>query len=347
MTDQTGPIYPDIAVPATGDGSASTIAPGVLWLRMPIDSRIEHINVWALAHGDRWVLVDTGLRGAATAKAWRDAFAATVKGRVDRVIVTHMHPDHGGMAGWLAQMHAAPLAMSALEYYQLRALCEDSTKQAPDQAIGFYRAAGWDEAQIDQYRARFGQFGKYIYPLPSSFEALREGQVLEIGGRGWQVLVGRGHSPEHVLLYNADDRLLISGDQVLPTISSNVSVYPQEPRADPLTDWLQTLARLRDAVPDDVLVLPSHGRPFRGLHARIAALIEGHEAGLQRLLTHLDAPKRAVDVFPALFRRPITDDLLGLATGESLAHLACLRTRAHATCQPDDHGVTWWQASGG
>jgi glyoxylase-like metal-dependent hydrolase (beta-lactamase superfamily II) len=344
VSDKTDPVYPDLDPPATGDGSVCAIAPGVGWLRMPLNGRIEHINVWALADGDGWVVVDTGLRTPETGQAWRQAFAETLIGGVRRVIVTHLHPDHAGMAGWLGQMHQAPLAMSALEYYQLRALCEDSAKQAPAEAIAFFRAAGWDEAQIDHYRARFGLLGKYIYPLPSSFEALRAGARLRIGDKVWQVLVGRGHSPEHVLLYDPQDRLLISGDQVLPTISSNVSVFPQQPEGDPLTDWLETLGEIRQTVPDDVLVLPSHGKPFRGLHARIADLINGHEAGLQRLLSRLDTPQRAVDVFPALFRRPITEPLLGLATGESLAHLACLRSRGLADCRKDDQGVNWWQA---
>jgi glyoxylase-like metal-dependent hydrolase (beta-lactamase superfamily II) len=249
------------------------------------------------------------------------------------------------MAGWLAQKQPARLWMTRLEYLTLRVLTSYTGQEAPEEAIQFYKAAGWDEEALDHYRARFGEFGKAVYPLPDSFQALGHAQRLLIGGREWIVVVGSGHSPEHALLYCPAAKLLISGDQVLPEISSNVSVQPLEPDADPLTDWLTTLKAIRARVPDDVLVLPSHGKPFRGLHARIDALVEGHETGLEKLRALLATPKRAIDVFPALFKREIHRGLLGLATGESLAHLACLRTRRLATEECDSAGIRWWRAS--
>lgn len=308
---------------------------------------IEAINVWALADGDGWTIIDTGLRSTETAAAWRKAFAATLKGRpVRRIIVTHLHPDHSGMAGWLARKQPARLWMTRLEYLTLRVLADDTGQEAPHEAIDFYKKSGWDDDALDHYRARIGDFGKMLYPPPDSFHALEHGQQLMIGSREWMVVVGKGHSPEHAMLHCAEARLLISGDQVLPTISSNVSVQPLEPEADPLTDWLQSLAAIRRNLPDDVLILPAHGQPFYGLHARIGALLEGHERRLERLFALLETPKRAIDVFPALFKRHIDRNLLGLATGESLAHLACLRSRGLAVDVVDDNGICWWQASG-
>jgi len=250
-----------------------------------------------------------------------------------------------GMAGWLASRHGTQLAMSPLEYYMLRALVPELGHGEPPELRAFYRAAGWSEAELDEVLAGLGAFGQIVAPLPSQFAALREGQRLTIGARSWEVLMGQGHSPQHALLHCAADGLLISGDQVLPDISSNVSVYPQEPAADPLSDWLASLAAIRRRVPDDTLVLPAHGRPFRGLHARIDALIDGHERGLARLHARLTEPQRAVDVFGALFRQKIGPRTLQMATGECLAHLACLGTRGLATCAPDAAGIGWWQAA--
>lgn len=338
--------YPPLEEPEVGEGTATEVAEGVFWLKMPMGGSIGAINLWALADGDGWTIVDTGLRTTETSAAWRLAFASTLGGRpVTRIIVTHLHPDHSGMAGWLAQKQPARLWMTRLEYLTLRVLAAYTGQEAPEEAIGFYRAAGWDEDALDHYRARFGEFGKMLYPLPNSFHALDDGQRIMIGDREWIVVVGKGHSPEHALLYCPQAKLLISGDQVLPQISSNVSVQAMQPDADPLTDWLETLDAVRRRVPDDVLVLPSHGRPFFGLHGRIGALIEGHEAALVRLLELLERPCRAVDVFPALFKRQIDRKILGLATGESLAHLACLRTRELAFDAVDRDGIRWWRAS--
>jgi glyoxylase-like metal-dependent hydrolase (beta-lactamase superfamily II) len=159
-------------------------------------------------------------------------------------------------------------------------------------------------------------------------------------------VVGCGHSPEHACLYCPELKLMISGDQVLPRISSNVSVFPTEPDGDPLTDWLTSLARIKTQIPNDVLVLPAHNDPFHGLHPRLDHLIEGHERGLVRLREMIAQPKRAVDVFRALFRRQIDEEhLLGLATGESLAHLNCLIARGQAVRERDANGVDWYRTT--
>jgi glyoxylase-like metal-dependent hydrolase (beta-lactamase superfamily II) len=337
-------IHPLEKEPGTGDGSAVVIAPGVLWLRMPLYTALPWINVWAIAEQGGWSIVDTGLHSDRTKEAWTAAFAGALEGApVVRVIATHMHPDHCGMAGWIAERHRTRLWMSRLEYLTCCLMAADTGRPAPNEAVQFYRSAGWDERAIEKYKAKFGFFGGMIYPMPHSYRRISDGETLRMGAHAWQVLVGNGHSPEHACLYCAELKLLISGDQVLPKISSNVSVFPTEPDANPLDDWMTSLAKIAARVPDDVLVLPAHKGPFRGLHARIGELIESHQRGLRSLEHLLEEKKRAVDVFPALFSRPILPELLGMATGEAIAHLNYLTTHGRAVREQDADGVWWWR----
>ena len=335
-------IYPLERTPAYGE--AVEVAPGVLWTRMPLEGALAFINVWAIRDGDGWALVDTGMQTAQTSKAWRQLFSTALGGKpITRVFVTHLHPDHIGLAGWITRKFHCRMWMTRLEYLQCRMLSADTGREAPQDAIDFYRAAGWDEEALENYKARFGGFGKAIYQLPDSYHRLQDGEDIQIGAHSWRIVVGSGHSPEHACLYCPELKLLISGDQVLPRISSNVSVFPTEPDGDPLTDWLTSLARIKTLAPDDVL-LTAHNDPVIGLHARLDHLIRGHERGLERLEKTLAEPKRAVDVFGALFARKIDADLLGMATGEALAHLNCLVGRGRAAPKPDAAGVLWYQA---
>ena len=322
------------------------MVPGVLWLRMPLFAALPWINVWAIADRDGWTIVDTGLKTPATITAWQSAFSQALGAApVTRVVVTHMHPDHCGMAGWIAERFKAPLWMSRLEYLTCRLMAADTGRVAPADGVAFYRAAGWDEAALDRYKTKFGSFGEMIYPLPESYRRIADRDSLRIGAYEWRVVVGSGHSPEHACLYCPQLQLLISGDQVLPRISSNVSVYPTEPDANPLDDWLSSLAAVKNEVPDDVLVLPAHNSPFRGLHARIDELLESHRAALARLESALATPQRAVDVFAALFARPINPGVLGMATGEAVAHLNYLSHSGRAIRELDGDGIGWWRST--
>ncbi len=338
-------VYPFESVPETG--KAIEVAPGVLWIRMPMPGSLSHINVWAVQDGDGWTIIDTGLRTPETTDAWRTLLQGALDGRhLKRVIVTHMHPDHVGMAGWLTRRFECRLWMTRLEYLTCRVLVADTGREAPDDGVAFYRRAGWTEQAIETYRTRFGSFGKSVYALPDSIRRLHDGERLRIGEHDWRVVVGNGHSPEHACLYCEDLRLLISGDQVLPRISSNVSVFPTEPDGDPLGDWMASLEKIEREVPDDVLVLPSHNEPFRGLHARLRWLARGHHRGLERLRRSLAEPRRAIDVFGALFARKIGTDghLFSMATGESLAHLNYLLHQGLARASEDENGVAWYQS---
>lgn len=336
--------YPFEAPPETG--TILEVASGVFWVRMPLPFALKWINLWLIEDGAGFALVDTGVALEETREIWRTIFKDALGGRpITRVICTHMHPDHIGLAGWITRKFDCPLLISRLEYVTCRMLVADTGRDAPEDGVRFYRAAGWDEDALDSYRVRFGGFGKAVSRLPDSYRRLSDGDALVIGGRPWRVVVGCGHSPEHACLWQEELKVFISGDQVLPRISSNVSVFPTEPEADPLTDWIESCAKLRRLVPDDVLVLPSHNEPFHGLHARLTHLIESHERSLLRLHKRLaEGEKRAVDLFGALFARQIGPDLLNMATGETLAHLNCLIRRGRAVRRMAAEGVAHYAA---
>ena len=314
---------------------------------MPMPGALSHINLWAIEDNNSWTIVDTGMQTSETTTAWNDLISGSLgMGRVSRVMVTHMHPDHVGMAGWLTRKFNCRLWMTRLEYLTCRTLVSDTGREVPEDALRFYHRSGWNEADIEKYRTRFGNFGKKIHALPDSFRRLQDKESITIGAHQWIVVIGNGHSPEHACLYCPDLKILISGDQVLPRISSNISVHPTEPDADPLDDWMTSIDKFKREVPDDVLVLSAHNEPFYGLHARLDSLAASQVSALIRLRTALQQPKRVVDVFPALFFRPITSDdnfNLGLATGESIALLNHLIRRGEATVQLDDKGVAWYR----
>ncbi len=322
---------------------AVQLLPTVKWIRLGLPFQLAHVNVYAVSDWDGWTVIDTGLSTPASVEAWDALLAGPLQGRpVTRVICTHMHPDHIGLVGWLCRRTGAPLLMSRTEYLTGRTLAAESAGDAPPEGEVFYRAAGWSDDQITAWREGYGMFGKGVSPLPRAFTRLQDGDVLNIGGDEWRVVVGAGHSPEHVCLWRTSDDVFIAGDQILPRISSNVSVWPTEPNADPLGDWMDSLAKLRGMLPEHALILPSHGEPFRGVHNRLDALRRGHETALKRLERTLRKPTRVLDAFPAVFGRTVGDAMLGMATGEAQAHLNYLERRGRARRARDKNGVDWW-----
>ena len=321
-------------------GAAMEVADGVFWLRFPLPmSGLDHINLWAIKDGDGWVIVDTGIGNKDSKILWERHFENLLGGLpINRVICTHLHPDHTGLAGWLCRKFGAPLLMTRGEYFLCRLMAADTGKSAPQEGVVFYHKAGFTEEQINLYKSRFGGFGKAITELPQSYDRLVDGELGMIGGREWRVVIGSGHSPEHACLYCPELNILLSGDQILPNISSNVSVWPTEPEANPLEDWISSCHKLLKELPEDVLICPAHGIPFRGAHLRLQRLIEHHEKALKRLSDYCRTPRLATGVYSVLFRREITDGNRLMAVGESIAHLNCLKGRDIVTRRLNDAG---------
>ena len=325
------------------NGETLNIVDGIEWLRMPLPFSLNHINLWLLRDGNRWAIVDTGVGTSETRSIWQQVFEGAMGGDpASHIIATHMHPDHVGCAGFLAHHFDVDLWMSRDEYMMCRILVADTGHPAPEEGVHFYKDAGFTDEQLTNYEKAFGFFGKFVTPLPEAYQRLSDNDELTIGGHRWRVITGGGHSPEHACLYDADRNILIAGDQLLPTISSNVSVWPTEPLANQLQDWFDSLRKLRASVPEDVLVLPAHGKPFRGAHTRIDAIILEHEERLEALREVCSNPQRVVDVFPSIYRTRIDDKNRIMATGEALAHLSFLVRSGEmlTTCRDD---AIWYQ----
>jgi glyoxylase-like metal-dependent hydrolase (beta-lactamase superfamily II) len=313
------------AVPA--GGSVIQVADGVLWARIPLPWSLDHINVYLFDEGDSWSLVDTGSLGKRGKAAWEALEAQVLDGKpIARVIATHMHPDHLGLAGWLAERHGASFAITQAEYLLASHLWLGGTRDVPDHELDFLFKAGVSRDFEDMIRSgRFDNYRRGVSELPATYTRLEDGSAVRLGGRNWRVVIGRGHSPEHACLACLDEPLFISGDQVLPNITSNVSVSGREPRGNPLAHWIASLERMK-AVPGDPIVLPSHGRVFRGLHERLDILVSGHVNKLGALHEYCAEARTVVETFPALFRRKITGMDYYLALGEAMAHLHLLES---------------------
>jgi len=335
-----------IADKAPENGTVTEVADGVYWLRFALPMKgLDHINLWALRDGDGWVVVDTGISNKDSKNIWEKHFKELLGGRpIDRVICTHLHPDHTGLAGWLCRKFGAPLLMTRGEYFLCRVLAADTGQVAPREGITFYRKAGYTEEQIELYKMRFGGFGKAISALPNSYDRLTDGELGLIDGREWRIVIGSGHSPEHACLWCPELGICLTGDQLLPNISSNVSVWPTEPEANPLQDWIDSCHKLKTILPEDTLICPAHGIPFYGAHKRLDKLIEHHEKALTRLLEFCQTPRLSTEVYSVLFRRAINDGNRIMAVGESIAHLNCLKNRGLLSRRLNDAGQFTYKA---
>jgi glyoxylase-like metal-dependent hydrolase (beta-lactamase superfamily II) len=305
-------------------GQTLPIAPGVWWLRMPLPFALDHINLWLLEDGASWTIVDTGYATTQTKELWERIFVKALGGLpVARVVVTHYHPDHIGLAGWLTKRWQAPLWITEKEWLFARVMsggADDFTALRRN----FAHRAGLDRGESELFAEREKSYRRGVPSVPASFQRLADGMTVEIGGQEWRVIVGEGHAPELACLYCPETGVLIAGDQVLPKISPNISVQPHEPDGDPLARYLSSLGKLRQAVPPDTLVLPSHNLPFLGLHARIESLAAHHRERCDEVIAACRVPQTAVELLPVLFRRNLDRHQLGFALGEALAHLQYL-----------------------
>lgn len=310
-------------------GTVTQVAPGVFWLRMGLPFALNHINLWLLedavdeagvAHG--WTIVDCGIANDATRAAWETIFATCLRGLpVLRVLATHCHPDHVGLSDWLCRRWHAPLWMSASEYAFARMMSAALPGSDGTAAIPHFQRHGLrDPHMLEQMQSRKNYYPSLVPAVPDAFVRLQEDQPVVIGRHSWRVITGFGHSPEHAALYCETLALLISGDMVLPRISTNVSVFAIEPEASPVQLYLDSLEKYL-TLPPDTLVLPSHGKPFRGLHTRIGQLQAHHADRLEEVALACVEPQSAADIVPLMFRRPLDAHQLSFALGEALAHL--------------------------
>lgn len=307
-------------------GEMLQVAPGVHWVRMAIPiPGLEFINLWAIEDGEGWTIVDTGLRSAEIRNTWERIFGELFGGKpVTRIICTHFHPDHLGQAGWLTERWKIDLWMTLGEWTFGRMLALEASETVPEEAVDFYRRHGIDEIALDGYKQHgFNNFAKGVTTIPRTFRRISDDDVLEIGGQHWRVIIGRGHSPEHACLHCPALGVLISGDQILPRITPHIGVYPGEPLANPLKQYLESLPLFRP-LPADTLVLPAHGDPFRGLHQRLDQLSHHHDARLLALDAACAEPATALDLVPVLFRRKLEREHVFMALSETLAHLHLL-----------------------
>ncbi len=309
-------------------GAALQVAPGLSWLRMPLPFALNHINLWLLedrfgdAGGRGWSVVDCGVASADTRAAWERVFADCLDGLpVQRVLATHCHPDHVGLADWLCQRWRAPLWMTAAEYAFARIMAAALPGADGSAAVPHFQRHGLrDPALLAHLTGRKNYYPSLVPALPTAYTRVQDGQLVAIGDHNWRVITGFGHAPEHAALYSADLKVLISGDMVLPRISTNVSVFAIEPEANPLQLYLDSLGKFAD-LPEETLVLPSHGKPFRGLHTRIGQLREHHVERLAEVVEACAEWRSAADIVPLMFRRELDAHQFSFALGEALAHL--------------------------
>lgn len=331
--------YPFPEVPAPG--TTLEVAPGIHWLSMPLPFQLDHINLWLIEDEDGWTVVDTGIGNEQTRGLWEKILANR---KVKRVLVTHYHPDHAGNAAWLCQRYGVELWMTQGEYLTAHAVRSSTAGYTTDAVLSVFRKNGLDEQRASGMGGRGNRYAALVPEFPLSYRRIIEGDQIEIGKHRWRAIVGHGHAPEHLSLYAKNLNTLIAGDMLLSTISTNVSVWSIDPEGDPLRLFLDSIARYRD-LPKDVLVLPSHGKPFRGAHDRVEQLEKHHQDRLGELLDALKKPQSAAELLSVLFRRPLDAHQTFFAMGEAIAHLHYLYYAGRATRARGDDGIMRYATS--
>ena len=299
----------------------------------------------AVEVADGWTLVDSGVNHPRCRAALAALLDGPLAGRpVKRLIVTHHHPDHIGLAGWLMARTGCALWTTRTAWLFARMLHLDHQDKPTPEQVAFRRGCGFSEDEVAAYAQTTPfNFSRSVAPMPLGFRRIVEGEVIEIGGRRWRVILGHGHAPDHATLYCLDAPIWLTGDQIIPGISSNIGVYPTEPEADPLADWLDSCEALKAHARDDLLALPGHKEPFTGVPFRLDQLIENHVGALDRLRTHLAEPRSAVECLTTLFKREVRMDEFGLAAAEAVAHLNHLWRLGEVRRDADADGVWRWR----
>jgi glyoxylase-like metal-dependent hydrolase (beta-lactamase superfamily II) len=318
------------------------VAPGLLWLRLPLPFALDHVNVWLIEDGPDWLVIDTGVADDVTRAIWTRVLETTLLGRrVSRILATHFHPDHAGLAGWLVERTGAQLLMPRTEWLTARMLALDDSDEYVAANASYYRLTGLDTELASRLLGRRNPYRRVVSPPPGRFTRIGAGDSLAIGGDSWMTIVGEGHAPEQATLWSPARGLLIAADQLLPRITPIVGVWASQPEADALGDFDSSLERY-EQLPDDALVLPSHDRPYLGLHERRAALAGHHRARLDLASALCREPVTTAAVMVQLFPRALDLHQTGFALAETLAHLNRLQAQGRVA-REDRSGIWYWR----
>jgi glyoxylase-like metal-dependent hydrolase (beta-lactamase superfamily II) len=329
--------YPIAHLPEPG--TTLEVAPGVRWLRMPLPFQLNHINLWLLEDDGGWTIVDTGIGNEETRGLWEKIFSSLPDAKIRRILLTHYHPDHAGNAAWLCERFGVELWTTQGEYLTAHAVRAAGAGYTSEAVLAVFEKNGLDAERRAAMTPRGNRYAALVPGFPASYRRIYEGDAVRVGGRDWTAIVGYGHAPEHLSLHCRKLNVLIAGDMLLSTISTNVSVWSVDPEGDPLRLFLQSIARYRE-LPADVLVLPSHGKPFRGAHARVRELESHHAERFGELEAVLAAkPVSAAELLQVLFRRPLDAHQTFFAMGEAIAHLHYLYYAGRATRAVGADGV--------
>ena len=327
--------YADLPLPEAG--SLTKVADGIFWLRMTLPFDLDHINLYLIEDTDGIYVIDTGLGTDTTRTHWEAIFSQLDK-PVKAVIVTHMHPDHIGLAGWITEKFRVPFYMTRTEYFASRALFGGANGADNWTDRAYFTAMGMAKEQVERAVSGNKGLSAVVSPIPLSYRRLSHGLVLPINGEHWEVLIGSGHSPEHACLYCQERQILIAGDQVLPAISPNIGAYSTEPDVNSLDDYLKSLSMLMQ-LPASTLVLPAHNQPFYELHNRLAALRQHHQQHLDALVEACREEQTVVSCLPVLFKRELSGRNIFFAVAECLSHLNYLRYENYIERRLDENGV--------
>ena len=334
VVSETVTILP-IEIPDAGDTVA--VAPGVFWVRMPLPFQLDHINLWLLDDGDGWTMVDTGVQGSKTKQFWQRILDKHLGGKpLHRIVCTHSHPDHMGLAGWVAQTWGAELWTTEEEWATGRRFSLESAD--PEMYKAHYRKAGVSDADAAPALEHLGGARDHYAEVPAHYRRLRDGETFRMAGHDWIVMVALGHSIEHACLYCPGIDLMIAGDQFLPKITPALVVPVNSPDESPLRLFLDSNRRFLD-LPTSIRVLPSHNLPFSGLQARIGQYESHHAKRLEMTLDACSAPASCVDVARKIFSRPIAGHAMFFAVGETLSHLHYLMDDGLIRAGLDDAGI--------
>lgn len=339
-------VYPIETPPAPGE--MVELRPGVLWVRLALPFRLNHVNIYLIADDGGWAMIDTGIGNEATIEAWTQLFEGPLRHvHVTRLIVTHAHPDHVGLAGWIVERFGCAFSMSQVEYLQAAYFQHRGADERKAAQRLFFRRHGMDEALTDELLGRGQDYLKRVSVLPASYHRLSHGDTIAIGSRRFRVITGGGHALDQVMLHCAEDSLFLSADQVLSKISPNVSVWAVEPKANSLGEYLASLAALERDLPADLLVLPGHGLPFFGLKTRVRQLADHHEERCELIAEACrTAPKTSAELVPVVFNKHVLDaHQMGFAAGELIAHVNYMLAEGRLKPAPSLDGVLRFSAA--